>query len=146
MSISSGAGPGRPGQRIARSRGDRGSASLEMVIVVPAVILIMTVVLQGAMYLHARNVAMAAAEQGVRTARADGSSTSAGETATRRFLAQAGAGRLIDGVAVSASGTARQITITVSGRSAAVIPFLPPLNISQSATGTREAWTNGSTG
>ena len=38
----------------------------------PVVLLILFGVIQGALYFHGRNVAMAAAEQGVRAARADG--------------------------------------------------------------------------
>lgn len=117
-----------------------------MVIVVPVVLLIITIVLQGAMYYHARNVAMAAAEQGVRMARADGSNADAGETAARQFLVRAEADKVIEAATVRSSATPRHVTITVSGRSVGVIPFLPRMTITQSATGTREAWTNGSTG
>ena len=77
---------GRPGQRAPRPRGRRvpglawaaTSAWLEWVIIAPAVFLLVFVPMQAAWYFHARNLALAAAEEGVRVARADGSSAGAG--------------------------------------------------------------------
>lgn len=144
ITLSSDTGRGhRRRLNLRRRHGDCGSVSLEMVILTPALLLIISILLQGAMYYHARTVAMAAAQQGVRTARADQSSPGAGERAAREFLAQVDADKVIDGARVSSSRTARQVTITVSGRSLGVIPFLPPMTVTQSATGTREVWSTG---
>ena len=72
--------PARGGRRRARPRlgGDVGLVALEWVIIAPAVFLLVFVPMQAAWYFHARNLALAAAEEGVRVARADGSSAGAG--------------------------------------------------------------------
>lgn len=46
--------------------GDAGVATLELTVLFPVVLLIVFGVIQGALYFHGRNAAMAAAEQGVR--------------------------------------------------------------------------------
>ena len=56
-----------------RSRDERGSVTIQMVFLMPALFLLMFLGLQGALYYHAKQVALAAAQEGAREA---GSETS----------------------------------------------------------------------
>ena len=63
----------------ARLAGDRGSATLQIVVLMPALFLLMFTGMQGALIYHARTVAIAAAQEGARNAAAQYSSAAAGD-------------------------------------------------------------------
>lgn len=123
-----------------RGRDERGSASLQLVVVFPALLLVIFGVVQGALYYHARTVALAAAQEGLRGARVENGTASAGATRAQEFIAQAGDGLLI-GVTISPSRTAAAASVTVRGRSLSLLPGLPGLPISQTAGGPVEHFT-----
>ena len=70
--------------------GDRGSASLSYVVVMSAVLLLIALVLQSALWYHARNVAQAAAAEGLRATRLYDGTEGAGTQAATAFLRDAG--------------------------------------------------------
>jgi hypothetical protein len=100
------------------------------VIVAPAVFLLIMTVVQVALIAHARNVAEAAAQEGVAAARRfDGTATDGSATATAA-LGALGPRMLTDRrVSVGRSSTAAEVTIT--GR---VISLAPGLGLTITAT------------
>ena len=111
----------------------------------PAVLLILFGVIQGALYFHGRNVAMAAAEQGVRAARADGQTDRAGTAAdrARQFLADTGELDNLTGLSITPSIGADTVRVTVSARTVSLLPGVPGPQVSQTASGAIERFTNG---
>ena len=111
----------------------------------PVVLLILFGVIQGALYFHGRNVAMAAAEQGVRAARADGQTNRAGAAAgeARQFLADTGELDNLTGLTITPDVTADTVRVTVSARTVSLLPGIGGPKISQTASGDIERFTNG---
>lgn len=120
-------------RRVRRRRDERGSASLELVILFPAVLLLIFGVVQGGLYFHARSVAMAAAQQGVRAAAAEDGSAEAGGSEASAFVAQAGGSDVMTGVRVSPQRTPTAAKVTVTGRPLSVIPGVMNFQVSQTA-------------
>ena len=69
---------------------ERGEATTEMVLVTPVLLLLIAFVIQFALWYHASHVANAAAQEGVRAARAYGGTAQAGKERAERFLAETG--------------------------------------------------------
>lgn len=133
----------RDGQRRRRSPGrpERGAATLELVVLFPVVLLITFGVIEGALWYHARNVALAAAEEGVRVASGNGGSLPAGVTEAHEFAERAGADGVLSGVRVNARGGDTQVTITVKGSSLSLFPGWSGHLVSQTASGPVERFT-----
>lgn len=106
-----------------RLRGEEGDAITETVFLVPVLLLLIMVVVQFGLWYHAEHVAQAAAQEGVRAARAQGATSDDGKTRTEQFLAATGAS-IIDGPAIVATRNATQASVRVSGTVVAVIPGL----------------------
>ncbi len=102
---------------------DRGSASAETAVVLPALPVLILLVVQTALYAHARNLTQSAAQEGLRVARLRAGSAAAGQTAATAFLA-ATAGTLLTSPTVSAARSPTTATVTVDGHATAVVPFL----------------------
>lgn len=124
--------PTRPSPRPVRA--DGGSVSLELVIAFPAVLLLIFGVVQGALYFHARNVALAAAQEGLREARVENGTAAAGGSRAREFIDAAGGEGVLRSVQVTPTRTPTQASITVTGAPMSVVPGWT-LNVSQTATG-----------
>lgn len=116
-----------------RRRDDRGSASIELIIILPALFAVMFLGLQGALYYHARTVAIAAAQEGARAAGAEHGRTSDGISAAHAFIADAGGSDVLAGSSVSGDRTATVATLRVVGKSLSVIPGWTPI-VRQSAS------------
>ncbi|GAB7003975.1 hypothetical protein JCM18899A_14470 [Nocardioides sp. AN3] len=103
----------------------------------PALFALMFLGMQAALYYHARTVAIAAAEEGARTASGQHARASDGITAATAFVANAGG----DGVLQHATATARRsattVTVTIDGFSLSVIPGWKP-RVEQSASASVE--------
>src|SRR6266511_3393136 len=102
-----------------------GSASTELVVVFPAV--------QLGLWYHARHVALAAAEEGVRAARVQTGSATAGAARARRFLRALGPTVVADPV-VRASRDQDTARVEVAGQALNVLPWLH-LPVRQAAQG-----------
>ena len=127
-------------------RGDGGGGTLELTVLFPVVLLFFFGVIQGALYFHGRNVAMAAAEQGVRAARADGQTDRPG-TATSRaraFLADTGELDNLTALRITPDIAARTVRVTVTAKTISLLPGVPGPRISQTASGVIERFTNNS--
>lgn len=125
-----------------RLRDERGSFTLELAVLFPVVLLLIFLVIQGALYYHARNVALAAAQEGVRVARAENGTPAAGGNAARAFVEQAGGSEVIIGLKVVPTRSATKATVTVSGKAMSAIPGMPGFTITQTAEGTVERFTS----
>ena len=121
-----------------RVQDERGSVSLELAVVFPLVLLLIFGTIQGALYYHARNVALAAAQEGVVDARVENGSAGAGVTRTQSFLADAGGSSVLLNAAVSSNSSATEVTITVRGAVPSVLPGVAGFTLTQSASGPLE--------
>jgi hypothetical protein len=102
--------------------GDRGAASVEVVLATPLALTMMLLVVQFGLWLHAQHIADAAATQAVAAARVDGGTTRAGTDQAHIAVNQFGDGPLhIDWVSVSRG--ADQVEVRIEGRCTAVIPM-----------------------
>jgi Flp pilus assembly protein TadG len=112
---------------------ESGSAATELVIIMPAVMLLIMLVLQFALYYHGANVATAAAQDAVRAARVEAGSVGAGRNRADALLARSGSGTL-EGAQVSVSRDGRRVHVEVTGEVASVIPGVH-LHITRDADG-----------
>lgn len=119
--------------RRADARRERGSTSIQMVMLMPAPFAIMFLGMQAALWYHARSVAIAAAEEGARTAGAQNGSAGAGISDAASFVSDAGGSGVLVGASVTGSRSASTATITVTGSSMTVIPGWT-ITVRQSAT------------
>jgi|SRR5579885_3485479 len=107
---------------LTRSEPDAGYSVLEAAIVLPVVFLLLMVIVQWAIVWHARNVAEAAAQEGLRTAAAYTATAEAGRADTVNYLAQVAPHALPDPqVTVTRGPTA--VTVSVHARVMTLIPF-----------------------
>lgn len=111
-----------PGHSQRRSRAERGSVTIQMVFLMPALFLLMFVGLQGALYYHAKQVALAAAQEGAREAGSETGNRESGVATATTFLSDAGGSDVMTSTSVSGSRNATTATITVTGKSLSVIP------------------------
>ena len=129
--------PRRPPRLPTRTRtgrpSERGSVTVQMVILLPVVFAFMFMALQSALWYHARAVALGAAQEGARVASADGSTGPAGAAAATDFVADAGGDGVLLGSGVNATRGATVATVTVTGNAHTVIPGWAPA-IHQSAS------------
>ncbi len=89
----------------------------------PLLLLLISLIVQYAMYEHATQVAQSAAQEAVTAARVQGGSGTAGQTQGEHVIRTLGAGLLIDpGVAVQR--TATQARVEVTGYAEQIVPFL----------------------
>jgi Flp pilus assembly protein TadG len=115
----------------ARADQDRGSVSLEMIVLTPMLLLLMFAAIQIALHSHARNIALAAAQDAARADGAYQSAPGAGQDAATAFLAQTGDG--LGNPAVTITHTGTEVHATVTGHAISIIPFLS-WTVSQSAS------------
>jgi Flp pilus assembly protein TadG len=119
----------------------RGSATLEIVVLFPAVLLATFGLVQGALYYHARDVALAAATDGLTAARSRSGSAEDGRRAARTFLQRAGGDHVLPESAVTSQRSATIATVTVSGHALSLVPGVPGWSVKQSASGPVERFT-----
>ena len=119
----------------------RGSATLEIVVLFPAVLLATFGLVQGALYYHARDVALAAATDGLAAARSRFGSAEEGRRAASAFLQRAGGDRVLAASAVRSERSATTATVTVRGHALSLVPGLPGWSVEQMASGPVERLT-----
>ncbi|MET8810087.1 TadE family protein [Streptomyces sp. NPDC004546] len=123
-------------------RDDRGDTSIHMAIVFPVVLLATVAVIQASMWYYARQIALTAAREGATAASAYQASPSGGAARARSMLNRT-AGDSLRGYSVSASSNGQRVSVQVTGTAMSMIPGLPGLRISQSASGPVERWVPG---
>jgi hypothetical protein len=129
----------RPPRR--RERGDAGSASvISIAIVFPAIATLFLVAAQAAMVAAARSVAVGAAEEGLRVARAHHATLTAGRAAAADFAAHE---PVLAAPTVTATGTT-VITVVVRGHAPALLGL--HFSVTGTARGAAERFTVEPTG
>jgi len=109
------------GDRARPAYDERGSA--ELVVAAPLLLLLILMVVQFALFEHASQVAQTAAAQALALTRTAGADISSGQTEAQSLLDNVGGGVLVD-PAVSVTRSATVATVTVTGSTEAVVPFL----------------------
>ena len=108
---------------MARHQRERGSATTELVIVTPVLLLLIMMIIQFGIWYHASHVAQAAAQEGVRTARVEAGTASAGKLRAERFVSSAAPTLLVDvNVAATRSANAARVDVNATVRS--IVPGL----------------------
>jgi Flp pilus assembly protein TadG len=120
------------------SAGERGSVTLENIIIWPVVMVFMFGFFQFALWLHARDLAHGAATSAYYEARLyDG--TIADAQAVGRGVLEASGGT-IEGANVAVTRTVTTVTVTVTGSIALIVPGWPGSNVSETVTGPVERY------
>jgi Flp pilus assembly protein TadG len=118
-----------------------GSATLEIAVLGPALLLLIFTLVQVGLWYHARSLALAAAQEGVAAGRAYGAGSSVGVDRARTFLDRA-AGDSVRQTSVSPAGSSTtRIRIQVQGQSLSVLPGLPGVAVRQAAEAPVERFT-----
>lgn len=115
-------------------RSDRGSATIELLILLPALFAVMFLGMQAALYHHARTVAIAAAQEGARVAGGEEGSKASGAAAATSFVADAGGDDVLADATITVSRTATTATVVVKGVSLSVIPGWNPTVLQSAST------------
>lgn len=115
-----------------RRRDERGSVTIEHLILLPVLFAVMFLGMQAALFYHARTVAIAAAQEGAQAAGGENGKDSDGISSANAFLADAGRD-VLSGTTTTADRSATTVTVTVRGHSLSVIPGWNPV-IVQSAS------------
>lgn len=111
-------------QRLRQVMGDdRGSATAELAVATPLLLLMVMLIVQFALWSHASHVAQAAAAQGLAAARTVAGTGADGTREASALLSQLAGGPLADPL-VDTTRDATSVTVTVSGTVTPVVPFL----------------------
>ena len=106
-------------------RGDRGSAAVELVLLAPVLMFLIFIVVQAALYMHARHVALAAAQQGARIARAsapsDATAIDAARTGTYAYLQQLGP-NVVSDPSVTVTRIGGEASVRVTAHAVSILP------------------------
>src|SRR4051794_31380515 len=127
--------PGPAAHRSQYRSDDRGSASIELVILFPALLLLVTALVQYGLWFHARSVALAAAQEGIAAARTYGADLDNGRAVALEFVAGNGGDTLLDPTATAGAPITGRVQVVVTGRSLSVIPGVAGPAVRQSAAG-----------
>ena len=117
-------------------RDERGAATAELVLVMPLLFLLILLIAQFTLYLHASHIAQAAASEALSVTRVEGGTVDAGQTDAQRILSQLASGPLQD-PHVTVTRNAINVTVQIDGAVTAVVPFLH-LTVSGEADGAVE--------
>lgn len=115
---------------------DSGAVALEAAVVVPVLLIVAFALIQIGLYQHANNVAQSVANGAVQVARIDGGTDQAGYAEAHFRLSNANGG--LPEASVSIARGAQNVTVTVTGKVVSIVPLLPNLTVSQTATGAIE--------
>jgi Flp pilus assembly protein TadG len=108
-------------QRFARN--ESGEATTEVVLVTPVLLLMITIILNFALWYHASSIARAASQEGARSARLVGGTQDSGYQETDRFLSQLGSKVLVAPV-ITVQRDDVETRVEIRGYAADVVPGL----------------------
>jgi len=128
----------RPAARLAatlrrRAEADRGSVTLQYVILIPAMFALIFTCIQVSLFSFARSVALTAAEEGADAQRAYGAAPGVGEAKARAIIASQGDTLRNPNVVVTVQGD--EIVVTVTGLTQSVLPGFSGYHVTESASG-----------
>jgi Flp pilus assembly protein TadG len=121
-------------------RSARGSATIEIAVLAPVLLLVVFTIVQVGLWSYARSLALGAAQEGVAAGRAYRAPAEAGRIRAEQFLATS-AGDSLLAPAVVARATPSTVRVEVTGRAQSVLPAVPGLPVRQHAEGPIERWT-----
>ena len=101
--------------------GEAGGATVELVLATPALLLLVMLIVQFALWQHAVHVAEAAAQEGARAARLEGGTREAGQRRAEAFLAALGPGVLAH-PRVTAYRDRQTARVEVRGEAVTLVP------------------------
>ncbi|MGW2152221.1 TadE/TadG family type IV pilus assembly protein [Nonomuraea sp. NPDC001699] len=117
---------------------ERGATVIELALLMPVVLAVALLVVQVALWFHGREIAEAAAREGARVARAapfDSGDWQGAATAKATDIVKAVGPRLLENAAATTSEQdPDQRFVTVTGSAVQVVPLLPPLTFTITAT------------
>jgi Flp pilus assembly protein TadG len=106
-------------------RRDDGSTAVELVLLTPLLMFVIFVVVQAALYMHARHVVLAAAQQGARLARTaapnDQTAADSARAGTFSYLHQLGAD-IVSDPNVTVTRASGQATVRVTAHAVSIMP------------------------
>ena len=105
--------------------GSRGSAALQVALVMPAVLLLITAVVQVTEWQHAVHIAQEAANRGVETSRVVGGTDAAGRAAAEQTAAQFS---VLHVTQVRATRAAGNVRVEVMGTTSSVVGIQLPID------------------
>lgn len=124
-----------------RPQGDDGSTSVEIAILFPALLLVVTAVVQYGLWFHARSLALAAAQEGVAAATTYQAEPGNGADRARTFLDDHASDALTEIQVEQSVPTPGQVAIHVTGRTISLLPGVAGPAIAQSAEAPVERFT-----
>jgi Flp pilus assembly protein TadG len=121
------------GKRVAG--GETGVSTLEAVLVFPALLLLLMLIIQFALWYHASSIATAAAQDGARAARVEGASAGDGALQANQLLDQTGRS-ILQSRRVTVARNADTTRVEVRGTCIELVPFLhlPVRAVAESTT------------
>ncbi|MGI8808503.1 MAG: TadE/TadG family type IV pilus assembly protein [Acidimicrobiales bacterium] len=102
-----------------RCRGEAGLTATQLAVMMPALLFWIMLIVQYGLWVHAKQVATAAAAEAVDVAQVPGNTPASAEAAARSFLTQSG--NLVH-VTVDVTPTAERITVRVRGQAPQLVP------------------------
>jgi len=121
--------------------GEAGSATLEVAILGPALLVLIFVVVQAGLWFYARSLALAAATEGVTAGRAYHAAPDAGLARARAFIADHAGDSLLAASVSDAGSDATTVRVQVSGQALSVLAGIGGWRVTQSAQAPRERFT-----
>jgi Flp pilus assembly protein TadG len=122
-------------------RRDRGSATLEIAVLGPALLLLVFTLVQVGLWYYARSLAIAAAQEGVAAGRAYGAGIDTGVERAQAFLDRSAGDSLLQPAVTATGSTPTLVRIEVAGRSQSVLPGVPGITVRQAAQAPVERFT-----
>ena len=135
------AGPVRRVRQRNRPGAERGSVTIEVVVLFPVLLVMIIAIVQYGLWFHARSLALAAAQQGVTAARTYTAEPGTGTHAATAFLDTHATDTLTDLTVTATTPGAGQVGIEVTGRALSLVPGIPGPTVFQSAAGPVERFT-----
>jgi hypothetical protein len=114
--------------------------TLEIAVLGPALLLLVFAIVQASMWFFARNLALAAAQEGVAAGRAYLADPGAASREAQAWL-ERNAGDSLRGASVSTSAWGQTVRVEVTGKALAVLPGWAGPTVRQSAEGPVERFT-----
>lgn len=137
VAMSRTAAPGHPGPSRRERPQDGGYSIVEVVITFPVLILMVMGVVQFALLWHGRNVAEAAAQDGLRSARGYAATAQLGQQDAHSYLQQV-APNLLQDPEVQVDRTPTTVTVTVRANVLSIVPL--GLTVRETAAGPVERY------
>ncbi len=103
---------------------ERGSAAVELVLLAPLLMICVLVVVQFALWQHARQVLLGAAQEGARAARAQGGTAENGRARALDYIEQIGPD-LVSSPAVIVDRGIDVVSVRIRGQAVNIVPGLP---------------------